>query len=109
MADPFHFLVANLHKPVSVRVANGDRVGGILTSVDDYSNILLSEWVSSAATTGQFDETHPEGGRKAARKQRRGHGAEEDREDNPSIRFIRGSEIKSISFSVAATTAAAVE
>lgn len=105
MADPFGFLVANIGQPVTVRVSNADRVTGLLLSVDDFNNLMLGEWAVVSDDGSNASNSNSSNSTNVSRKGKRTRGDADA--DAPSIRFIRGSEVRSISFAVAAVVAAA--
>ncbi|CAD2222464.1 LSM domain containing protein, putative [Angomonas deanei] len=105
MADPFSFLVENLHKKVHVHVVNGDVITGVLLSVDEHCNVLLERFTSQAVTKGEAREggvitvgmaTGSADGRKKVKQE----SSLTMYKDADTIRFIRGSVIKYIKLAI---------
>lgn len=92
MADPFAFLVANILHPVRLDIVNGDVITGVLLSLDDSNNVLLSHWTCDHVQNHQAEDNGP------ALKR----GRSEVAVPSEGIRFIRGSQIKSMGLKVPA-------
>lgn len=72
MSDPFGFLEANIHREVRVRTLHHATLTGTLLSVDDFGNLMLRDWTATGCPPLQSAPS-------------------------PHIRFVRGSQVKSIS------------